>query len=152
MKLQSRLPELGMAALSAALLVLLLNPAPPATLPARPVPDGSMQPAQVPASGRSEASRPLPGEVAALFATTRAAETPAAVKPATPPERVPWLHYIAFVAGSSGPTFHFFKNDQTGRVLMLALRQPREGWNLAAIQGDTWLLENGDHRYLVTRR
>jgi len=87
-----------------------------------------------------------------MFTAARPAAVPAPAAPPSPPERVPWLHYLAYVVGSSGQTTWFFKNDQTSRVLMLSLRQAKGGWTLAAIQGDTWLLENDGHLYLVNRK
>lgn len=152
MKLQSRLLETGMGACALVLLALLAYPARPAPLPAGAARTGPARPAQQAAARVPSGSRPSLAEVAALFAPVRPPAAPAAVKPSAPPEPVPWLHYIAFVVGSGGQTTYFFKNDQTGRVLMLARDQPREGWNLAVIQGDTCVLQYGEHRYLVTRK
>jgi hypothetical protein len=152
MKLQSRFMEAGMSACVLALIAFLMYPAHPAPLPVGTARTGSARPAEQAAARAQSASRPSLAEVAALFAPSRPPAPPAAVKPAAPPESVPWLHYIAFVVGSGGQTTYFFKNDQTGRVLMLAYAQPREGWNLEVIQGDTYVLQNGEHRYLVTRK
>lgn len=152
MKMQSRLLDGAMAAAAVVLLVLLVYPARPAPLPARTAAGGVPQPAQLPVSRGTVGARPSAAEVAGLFAAARPASAPAPAAPASSPERVPWLHYIAYVVGSSGQTTWFFKNDQTGRVLMLVLQQPRDGWTLAAIQGDAWLLESQGHRYLVSRK
>jgi hypothetical protein len=152
MKLQSRVLDAGMTACALALLVLLLYPARPAPVPALAARPGVARSAEQPGARPAEGPRPSLTEMAALFAAAAPPAAPAAVKPTAAPERVPWLHFIAFVVGSAGQTTYFFKNDQTGRVLMLAYDQPRDGWNLAAIQGDTCVLQNGEHRYLVTRR
>lgn len=150
MKLQSRFLDAGMTACALALLGLLLYPARPASLPVPAARPGAARPAEQAGARPLVGSRPSLTEVAALFATAPPKAAPAAVKPAASPERVPWLHFIAFVTSSASETFYFFKNDQTGRVLMLAYNQPREGWKLTVIQGDTCVLENGEHRYLVT--
>jgi len=152
MKMRGRILDAALAVLAVSLLALLLYPARPATLPVRPVPAGALQPAQPPASRMGGSSRASPPDVAGLFAFARPVSTPVTPQPAAPPERVAWLHYIAFVVGPSGQTTYFFKNDQTGRVLMLALQEPRDGWALLEMQGDTWMLENGEHRYMVNRK
>jgi len=152
MKLKSRLVEGALALVALALLAALLYPARPAPLPAQANRTGLAQPAEAPPTRPAPATRPSLAEVASLFGAAPPASVPAEVSPAPTPERVPWLRYIAFATGASGETTYFFKNDQTGRVLVLALRRPRDGWNLAALREDAWLLENGEHSYLVTRK
>lgn len=152
MKMESRLLDGAMAAAAAALLVLLLYPSRPAPLPSRAALSGSLEPAGPAASPAAAGAQPSAAEVAALFTSARQAAAPAPAAPVAAPLRVPWLHYVAYVVGTSGRTSWFFKNDQSGRLLMLELQQPRDGWTLAAIQEDAWVLENGASRYLVNKR
>ena len=141
-----------MTAALLALVVVLAWPARPAPLPAVPPRPSAALPTREALSRAAADHPPSISEVAALFVPARPAAAPAAPAPALPPERVPWLHFVAFAVSARGETSYFFKNDQAGRVLMLVYRQPRNGWNLAVIQGDTYVLENGSHRYLVTAR
>ena len=141
-----------MAAALLALVVVLAWPTRPAPLPAVPPRTSAALPTREALSRAAADHPPSISEVAALFIPVRPAAAPAAPAAARPPERVPWLHFLAFVVSSTGETSYFFKNDQAGRVLMLGYRQPRDGWNLAVIQGDTYVLQNGPHRYLVTAR
>lgn len=97
--------------------------------------------------------RPSIADTAALFISRRPHPSPQpARKVSIPPEKVPWLHFIAFVVASSEKTVYFFKNDQTGRVLMLTYNQPHEGWNLTGIQGVSYILEKDDHSYVVSEK
>jgi hypothetical protein len=153
MRLRKRLPDLlllALALLCAAALVYPLRPTPLPALPARPTIAASAQGKVV---QKDPDPQPSITETAALFIPHRPSTSQRQPqKPPAPPEKVPWLHFIAYVVGSNGQTVYFFKNDQTGRVLMLAYNQPHDGWNLAGIQGGTYVLERDSHSYMVTEK
>lgn len=151
MRRRSRFPELLLLAFVLVLLALLVSPLRHEPLPAphpRPATSAGAQSTAIP---HDPAVQPSVTEAASLFVSYR----PPARQPRTPvapPERVPWLHFIAYVVGSNDQTIYFFKNDQTGRVFMLSYNQPHEGWNLTSIQGDAYILEKDDHRYVVMKK
>jgi hypothetical protein len=153
MKMRNRFPDLILfllLLLLAAALVYPLKPSPLPLLPSRANPPVS--PVQD-VLQRDPDPQPSIAETAALFISHRPHPSPRqARKVSTPPEKVPWLHFIAFVVASSEKRVYFFKNDQTGHVLMLTYNQPREGWNLTRIQGVTYILEKDDHSYVVSEK
>jgi hypothetical protein len=153
MMLRKKVPELLLAALALAGVAALFFPLSPAPLPARRQGTAVMAAAASPAqAAKDPAPAPSVAEAASLFIAHRAAPALPPQKKTAAPEMAPWLHFIAYVVSSSGQTVYFFKNDQTGRVFMLAYNQPHDGWNLASIQGDAYILEKEDHRYTVMKK
>ena len=150
MMLQNRLPEIVLLSIALALLALMLYPQRPSPLPATRSRQPANAPLQVAAQGIPD---PLPSikETAGLFAAYRGPAV-AAKKPSAPPEKAAWLHFVAYVVASNEKTVYFFKNDQTGRVLMLTYNQPHEGWSLTRIEGGAYTLEKDNHSYLVSEK
>ncbi len=151
MRRRSRLPEFFLLTFALVFLALLFYPLSPAPLPAlrpRPPASAGVQPTAAPKDPAVPASVT---EAASLFVSSRHPARPPQ-KSAAPPERVLWLRFIAYVVGSDSQTIYFFKNDQTGRVFMLSCNQPHEGWNLTSIQGDAYILEKDDHKYMVMKK
>ncbi len=151
MKLQSRLPELVLLAIAVPLLAVLLYPLRRAPLPAT---QNRPAPAAVPEQAAAQSTPdPLPSirDAAALFVAYHGPAVQAR-KLSAPPEKVSWLHFVAYVVASNEKKVYFFKNDQTGRVLMLTYNQPHEGWNLTRIETGTYVLEKENHSYMVSEK
>ncbi len=152
MKMLQRLPELVLLALALVLVAALLFPLTPA-----PLPSAQHRPKLVVVSQELIASKtadppPSVAEAASLFVPSRSSSSHPAPKPVTPPEKVAWLHFVAYAVASSGEKVYFFKNDQTNRVLMLMFNQPHDGWNLVSIDGGAYILEKDNHGYKVTQK
>jgi len=138
--------------LAGAVLVLAVALLAPARLPPLPPPSAARAPQPDVHAGVAtvpdRSPPPVVAEVAGLFVPARAAR-PLPVAVPRPPQQAPWLHYVAFAVNAGGETVYFFKDDQSGRVLMLSLSRTAGDWRLLSADKGGYLLEKGGQQFLV---
>lgn len=147
----SRIPELALSAAAALLAAAVLYPLRPAEPPPRPTATHPKRELASQSATATSAGAFAVGEVSALFVPF----APAKKKAPKPPSKAPapveptWLHYLAFAVDAKGSTLYVFKDDRTGRVLILSNSSTSDGWRLLSGTPGGFLLEKGGIRYLV---
>jgi len=150
---RSRIVDLVLLTCAVALGVALMLPGRPPRLPPVARASGDAAPRRILSNVPREKTPGSTVAAVSLFVAppvVRAAAAPAG--PATPLEKPAWLHFVAFAAISGQPTTYFFRNDLTGRILMLAKGESRSGWTLLATENGAYVLENDARTYLVTEK
>lgn len=129
----------------------ILFPHRPVALPPRPTHTDRPRPQRSRQASAANADASTAAQIAALFVpfAPRKKTVPKPPPKPVPPIEPAWLHYLAFAVDGKGSTLYMFKDDRTGRVLILSASSTSEGWRMVSSSSSGFLLENGKIRYLV---